>query len=274
MRGAGAAALAAVLATVVSTGVNKVLADFSVVCPWLVVGSLLAGQVRVTWLRWAILAGVAAVVFGVFLWFFQATQATRVGSGASTGYCPAINAAADRTNFMVRYLSDDGQVLVLGLSSYLTQGYYALDLALHEPFVPMFGAGHSEMLSRQVGRLLNDPAWEDRSYPARIEKYGWDRRLYWSSLYTWIASDVSFTGTLVVLFVVGRLFALTWLETLDGRNPFAVVMFSQLLILLYYASCNNQCFQSGESLSAFWLSLVCWLASRGRPAAAAGAGSA
>ena len=102
----------------------------------------------------------------------------------------------------------------------------------------------------------------EKPYPVRIEKYGWDSVGLWSSIYPWIASDVSFSGTILVVFLVGRLFALSWLDTLSGHNPFAVVMFSILAIVLFYFPANNQMLQSGEGFTAFWGILLLWLRSR------------
>jgi len=100
------------------------------------------------------------------------------------------------------------------------------------------------------------------SYPVRIEKYGWDAQALWSSIYPWIASDVSFPGTLLIVFLIGRGFALCWLDTLRGENPFAVVLLSQFLIMLFYFPANNQLLQSGEGFIAFWVTLLLWWRTR------------
>src|SRR4029077_7173796 len=111
---------------------------------------------------------------------------------------------------------------------------------------------------RQAARPTGDRNIKKKAYPVRIEKYGWDAQGLWSSIYPWIASDVSFPGTLVVVFLVGRLFALSWLDTLRGGNPFAVVMFSMFVIMLFYFPANNQMLQTGEALTAFWGTLILW----------------
>jgi hypothetical protein len=100
------------------------------------------------------------------------------------------------------------------------------------------------------------------SYPKRIEEEGWDALGLWSSIYPWIASDVSFPGTIAVVFLIGRLFALAWFDALSGRNPFAYGMLAQFAIMLFYFPANNQTSQFGEGFTAFWAILVAWLITR------------
>jgi hypothetical protein len=64
--------------------------------------------------------------------------------------------------------------------------------------------------------------------------------------------------------VIGRLLAATWLDTLEGSNPFAVALFSQTMIMVFYFPANNQIFQVGESFAAFVGTLMLWLVTRQR----------
>jgi hypothetical protein len=88
-------------------------------------------------------------------------------------------------------------------------------------------------LYRQAARLTGNENIMKQPYPVRIEKYGWDAYGLWSSIYPWIASDVSFPGTILIVYLIGRLFALSWL-------------------------------QSGEGFTAFWVTLFLWLRTRHR----------
>jgi hypothetical protein len=194
--------------------------------------------------------------------FFTRTQSTRAGSGAKTAFSSAINRFADLDNPIVRDRSPAMQVAILGLSNYLGQGYYGLYLSLEEPFLPMFGVGNSMFLFRQAARITGNDRILDLPYPMRLEKYGWDGYGNWSTIYPWIASDVSFPGTILVLLAVGRLFALSWLDTLRGRSPFAVAAFALFVTMLFYFPANNQVVQSGEALTSFLGILALWLFTR------------
>lgn len=169
---------------------------------------------------------------------------------------------------LLRLTPDFFRTGLLGVTQYLTQGYFALSLALDEPFVPMWGAGHSMFLSRQVERLPGLTEFSRRSYPVRIEKDGWDAYGRWSSVFPWWASDVGFPGALAVVALVAAGFVVSWRDLLTGtNNPFAAAAFAQFTLFLAYVPANNQCLQSGESLTAFWGLVIGWLAFRGRDGA-------
>jgi hypothetical protein len=150
----------------------------------------------------------------------------------------------------------------VGATSYVTQGYYALYLSLNKPFVPMFGVGNSMFLTQQAVRVTGNHDIAQMSYPSRIEQDGWDALGRWSSIYPWIASDVSFPGTIVIVFLIGRLFATAWFDALSGRNPFAFGMVAQFVTMLFYFPANNQTSQFGEGFTAFWVILIVWLLTR------------
>jgi len=251
------------VAIYIAMGTNAGIARFVLLVPWLLLAGHFSGVQRLNWLRkGGILVG-SIVLLVLFFVFFSSAISTR-GSSLSAHYFPATGTYADIDNFLVRYLPPGVQDGVLSLTSYVTHGYYALYLSLDEPFVPMFGVGNSLFLFRQAARITGIKEIMDLPYPVRIEKYGWDAYGSWSTIYPWIASDVSFPGTIIVVFFIGRLFALSWLDTLRGNNPFAVVMFAQFSIMLFYFSSNNQLLQGGEGFIAFWSVLVLWLTTRAR----------
>src|SRR6266850_4716245 len=129
----------------------------------------------------------------------------------------------------------------------------------------MFGVGNSMFLYFNAVKVTGDSRIENLPYPVRVERSrGWGAYENWISIYPWLASDVSFPGTILVVFLIGRLFAQSWLDTLRGDNPLAVVMFSIFVIMLFYFPANNQMLQSGEGLMAFWGTLILWRRSRGR----------
>jgi hypothetical protein len=163
---------------------------------------------------------------------------------------------------LLRVLPKSLRTTAVGATSYLTQGYFALYLSLKEPFVPMFGVGNSFFLTQQAVRITGNNQIAGMSYPSRIQKYGWDALGRWSSIYPWIASDVSFPGAIVVVFLIGRFFAIAWFDALSSRNPFAFGMVALFAIMLFYFPANNQTTQFGEGFTAFWGILAAWLLTR------------
>jgi hypothetical protein len=149
------------------------------------------------------------------------------------------------------------------LIDYITHGYYGLYLSLEEPFVPMFGIGNSMFLYFNAVKITGDETILDRPYPVRVEQHHpWLAYGKWHSIYPWIASDVSFPGTILVVFFIGRLFAMAWLDTLKGENPFAVAVLAQFVIMLFYFSANNQVLGSGEAFFGFYGLLIIWFLNR------------
>jgi hypothetical protein len=255
--------IAGTLLTYIAMGTNKALADTVILFPWLATASHLAGVTRQSRRRTRVLVAAFVVAFGAFVFFFGRTQDTREGSSVRYGTFSAVGVSVDESSWVMRNAPSGAQTAVLGLNTYMTQGYYGLSLALREPFEWSWGVGNSMFLTRQAARLFGEDLART-PYPVRIEKYGWDSYRLWSSVYPWLASDVSFPGVVLVMFLVGRLFASVWLDTLSGRNPFAVALFALLVTALLYVPANNQVLQTGEGVSAFVGVLWAWWGTRSR----------
>jgi hypothetical protein len=67
----------------------------------------------------------------------------------------------------------------------------------------------------------------------------------------------------VLMGPIGWLLARAWVETLDGRNAFAVGLLAQMLIVCFYIPAANEALQSGANLFAFVGILGAWLGTRG-----------
>jgi hypothetical protein len=258
----GVLTVAGTVAMFIGMGTNKAIADLILITPGLVLASHLAGYRRLAWRRVSVALAALLVAFLLFFAFFTAGQLTRQGGPALYGFHSGAGVFADQRHPLVGWLPDQPRAGALALASYVSHGYYGLYLALEEPFVPMFGVGHSLFLQRNAARLLDRPEIEAMAYPMRTEYRGWSALGLWSTIYPWLASDLSFPGVLIFVFLVGRLFAQSWLDSLDGGNPFAVVAFSLLMLLLFYVPANNHLLQDGESLIAFLVVTGCWRATR------------
>jgi hypothetical protein len=252
----------AYLAIYFATGTNKGIADFVILVPCIVLARYLGGQTKVKWPRIILSVVICGFMFGLFLAYFAATMNSRLGSKESVAFFPILNINADPDNFIIRPLPAELKVPAVALINYSTHGYYGLYLSLEKPFVPMFGVGNSMFLYFNASKFTGMKEIEEMPYPIRIGEDGWDGMGQWSTIYPWIASDVSFLGTIIVVFFIGRLFASAWVDTLRGSNPYAVAIFTQLLIMLFYFPANNQVLQTGEALFGFYGLLLFWLFTR------------
>jgi hypothetical protein len=254
------------LALFVAMGANAGIAHWMMLFPWFVIAGHLAGIQRISRRTWMAVGALQAATVVAFVVFFGATMVQRTGSFASAGLIESI-AARTRTggpDEAARKNRSATRIAAEGLASYLTQGYFAVYLSLQEPFVPTYGVGNSVFLLRQAARLTGDASLLERPYPERLKKYGWNAYGLWATIYPWIASDVTFPGTVVVVFLVGVVLGLVWVDVLGGRNPFAVAFLGQMLIVLYYFPAHNKAMQTGEGVVALWVLGALWLISRRR----------
>ena len=252
-RSARVLGLIGLMATVsmgIVSGINKPLFDFAAGFLILWLAGLWRPKVSLKQklLGWgvtlAILVGLAA--------YFTETQLTRSGSPLVSGY-------DSRTGMSLKYSEEDGRFLAFyaGVSAYLTQGYRGFEYALDEDWEPTYGLGNSIFLARQADRLLGSE-FSDQTYPAKIERHGWDRLINWSTFYVWIASDVHFVGVIIFMTLLGGLWRVVT-NSADicrfgsGRSIVAVVLFYYLCFGLFYLSANNQLLQSGIGVSTFFV---------------------
>ena len=262
VRGLAVLSILGSLAIGLTMGVNRDFVFTVILVTWMLFARHLAGEHRLKWFSKRILGAATIVALALFFLYFAATMNTRP-SGIVIGFDSGTGAYAEYDHLMVRNLSPRTKVGVLGVVSYLSQGYYALYLSLEKPFVPMFGVGHSMFVTRQAARITGIDELKSRSYPDRIMiEDDWNSYGRYTTIYPWIASDVSFPGTILVVFLIGRLLAFSWLDTLRGINPFAVVMFAQFVMMLFAFVTVNWIVNAGEGFSAFWGILLLWLFTR------------
>ena len=152
------------------------------------------------------------------------------------------------------------------LISYFCHGYNGLSLAMDEDFTSSFGLGFSDFIRHNFARFFGGTDFENtiyqRTYMAKIEKYGWTTGLMWSSFFIFPASDISFPGTILLVFLIGYLFGLSWKDTITTENPFACAALLSFCTMIFYFSANNQMFQTGENCLAFCVILFAWILSR------------
>ncbi|MBO5249079.1 MAG: hypothetical protein J6B54_07355 [Clostridia bacterium] len=153
------------------------------------------------------------------------------------------------------------------LTSYFCHGYTGLSLAMEREFTSSYGLGFSDFLRHNVSKLFGGQEFEDKMYENTYmykiaQSNDWVTGKVWSSFFIFPASDVSFPGTILVVFLIGFLFGLSWKDTLQSGNPFAAATFIGFITMVFFFSANNQMFQSGESFTAFVGVIAAWLLTR------------
>jgi hypothetical protein len=247
----------------VATGTNKGIADFVLLLPCLLVARQPAILMKIR-LQNVLKIGMVAMLGLVALFtFFSMGMVGRTNgltvshSDAAAGIAPEFDGPI--LSIVPPALQED----LASLASYYIQGYYALSLSLKEPFIFCYGVGNSYFLEGLSRHLVNTPISND-TYPARIQENGWNAYGRWHSIYPWIASDLSFPGTIVFMFLLGRVFALVWIDVAFCGNPWAVCLLPLLLTMLFYVPANNQVLGFPQAAMSFWALLLLWSLSRAR----------
>jgi len=134
-------------------------------------------------------------------------------------------------------------VVVIALaivSGYLNQGYYALELALRSPPVWTYGFGNSFFTIKIWDTFTGDNLLK-KTYMGELQNlYGIDPMVNWHSFYVWFASDITFPGVVLLVFLIGYLLGLSWMDFLYKRSAYAPVAFTLLITMVLYFFANNQ----------------------------------
>ena len=170
------------------------------------------------------------------------------------------------SNLIYRLMPENVRSTGMFLVSYTTHGYKGLSLAMDHPFTPSYGLGFSPFVRHNVLRILgesqNEQAVYANTYAGKTEADGWSTGLVWSTFFVNPASDITFPGTIVLMFVIGYLWSLAWRDALERDDVLAIVVFFYLSILVVYLSANNQIFEGGETTIGFTVVFSTWLVRR------------
>jgi hypothetical protein len=230
------------VAKAVRTGTLKDLGDLVIIVSAVVLirhtQRGLRGKGRRPWLRLAALG----LPFAVYVGFNLAQRLVSVGGESLAG----IKYASPRWDHPVFQLFSQHAGLALSMMIfYLSHGYAGLSASLGEPFQWCWGLGSSIAIQGYAEQYFGLTGVFERTYLARAEvTSGWPALGYWSTVFPWLASDLTFGGALAFMWLVGRCTAKSWSESVRRGDLLSVAIFCQLVIFLLYVPANNQLLQS------------------------------
>ncbi|MEU4773238.1 hypothetical protein [Micromonospora sp. NPDC023644] len=194
--------------------------------------------------RWRHMAACAAMLlaFVGYMSFNQIDRARSSGQGVVVAGNPVV----------ARLVGDD---LAAGLAvtlSYPTHGYLGLSHNLSVPFEWTRGMGAAPALGSYLEQYTElDPRYSER-YTARTEAAtGWPDGMYWSTIFPWLASDLTYPGSIAFMALVGWFLAKFWWEAVRQRRVLSMALFCQLALLVAFVPANNQLGQTRPALIAF-----------------------
>lgn len=148
-----------------------------------------------------------------------------------------------------------GNELASGLAVvafYPTHGYVGLAYNLDTPFQWSNGLGASRALDSYWTQYVGGKGASESAYPFRTEaRTGWPAGMYWSTIYPWLASDITFPGAVAFMGLLGWFYARFWYEAAFKHSLLSVLLFVQLTMLVFYIPANNQIGLARTSLIAF-----------------------
>ncbi|MBM7706081.1 hypothetical protein JOD03_000983 [Chryseomicrobium aureum] len=245
-------------------GINKLLVDYLIITVVIIIIKKiilvnLKHNIIAFFKRLSILI-IVVVFFNQFLLYFQSTQTSRVGESIGE-YNMRADIYSDDQSVLVNIFPEQLKVGVIQFQSYISQGYYGLSLAMEEEFTWTYGVGNSIFLLNNFEALFNIEIFS-KTYPYKTISSGWDPLITWSSIFPWLASDITFMGTMFILFILGYLLAISLKDLVEKNNYLALPLICQVSIIIIYIPANNQMLQMGESFFTFILTLLLWIFTR------------
>jgi hypothetical protein len=186
----------------------------------------------------------ATIAIGSFAWYMSFSQADRLDARDQTTKHPG--------NPVVAHVLGDKIASGMAVAiDYPTHGYLGLSYNLQTSFKWTHGVGSMPAVSEYVEKYLHtDQPIRDRYTARTAQRTGWPDGMYWSTIYPWLASDLTFPGAILFMGMVGWFTAKFWREALDGRL-LSLALFCQLALLIAFVPANNQIGQGRPSLVGF-----------------------
>lgn len=223
-----------------STGTQKGIVD---ICLQGGVSVLVVAISRglVTWRSLAVAGLLAVVGLGVVI----SSLGQRTDATSSIMQVPG---NAEDAAVLRPLLGDGGARGTVVLRDYVTQGYQGLAYSLELPFEWTYGIGSMRSLSSYLPQYLGLQDPYERTYPVRVEhEFGWSAKEKWATVFPWLASDLTFPGTVLLFGVVGWVLARVWLGFLRRPDAWSVVTLVVLAVFFAFAPANNQLFNDRYS---------------------------
>lgn len=149
-------------------------------------------------------------------------------------------------------------------SSYLTQGYYGLGLALETDWVWTRFSGFSYSVSIIANRFFGfEWQWPNTLLHRTGLATGWNESK-WHTVFTYFATDFTWPGTVVLFGFFAFAYARCWLVAVRHQNPFAILLFTLLTMGMFFMPANNQLLHTPGALFTLLMVVILYLANAGR----------
>lgn len=205
---------------------------------------LLASGYKVSAKKKMLIMTLIFVVFSsmfVYMVINQGSRATVFGQNSNVLFKDIHNTA------MSKYFNEEIAFGFYNTISYPSHGYLGLSYNLQQNFEFSSGAGLSPAYESYRAQYFGGTGNLSVTYPFRTEvATGWPAGMYWATAFPWFASDLTFPGTIVFMFIIGFIFARTWIRAISQKDILAYALLGQLFMMLFYLPANNQVFMQRQ----------------------------
>lgn len=203
------------------------------------------------------------IILLLSLLFFSFSQFQRLDS-RSISIVELNRLAPDYYNYDINHpiFKLFGEKIGLGLtaflSGYLSNGYYGLSICLNMPFEWSYGIGNSVALTNLTEKFTNIEVF-NHTYLSRLEQFGLLGKMHWHTIFPWLASDLTFVGSIIAFIPIGYIYGKSWKESYIFNNDVSFLMFSLLSILFIFIPANNQIMHGYDAflctlfVSTYWI---------------------
>jgi hypothetical protein len=212
----------------------------------------------------AIVAGATTFLFALYSSFIAVNRApTRIDNYAEFLRAQS-DVPIDPSHYALDALPHAIAPAVLSGYFYFGHGYEGLAEALDEPFVGIgFGLGHSAVLVRTAVTLFGFESLMEQSYFYRLISENRISSSLWITIYPWIASDLTFPGSVIFMGLLAFWFASAWVDLVSSRSISAAWVVAWISFTI---ASTSGIFPPGDygSFISFWGSIAVWRAMRRR----------
>jgi hypothetical protein len=244
-------------------GTNKGIFDFIILLPIIIIASK---PDIIDLKRWSFKTKKYIFISSVFL-FLGIVYFTAGNKGRKKDkfeYESSTEISVDRNTGVLTFIPEAMVDSYISIDNYLTQGYYAMGLALSLDHQFTYGVGHNDFTTSLFEKYFGKTTIQEKTYQYRIEQqYGYSSRGKWHTIYVWLANDLTFFGVIVFVFCVAFFLAQIWLDAFLLKNPFAIILLPLFFIMIFYFSANNQVLGNQGSSFVFWTFFILWYKKRG-----------
>lgn len=199
--------------------------------------------------RIAILIG----LFTVFYFFFSITSRMDYIQVPSTLFLIPV----DQNSLLFKLMPPLISLPILTGISYASQGFYGFSLAFNYNFSSTYGFGNGRFLLSLPQRIFGIDLWEN-TYQYKMDSV-WNSRTNWHTAFTWFANDVDFFGVLIIMLILGVVFGLILLESVNEKNVFAISLLPLYMIMLIFLPLNNIVLDNPLTAVPFVVLTLTWI---------------